>query len=407
MHFRIRQGLKIPIAGAPRQDIGSGADPSRVGLSAADFPGIRPKVLVARGDRVARGQPLFLDRRRKEIAFTAPAAGIVAELNRQSRGGFDYITIEREGHAAETFDPSVAPRQTLLSAGLWPAFLTRPFGRIPDPDSTPNAILVTAMDTNPLSADPAVIIAEAKDAFSDGLMALTHLTTGPIHICQAADALLHTADSPQINNAVFQGRHPAGLPGTHLDRLGLMDQKIWQIGYQAVIAIGSLMQTGRLSTERVLALGGPRARKPRLVKTCLGAHLGQLLEGEMTTPDTQVISGSVLSGRRSLYAGFYHTQITLLPRIRRKAGLASRMLGSQNAVAPMIPSEAFESVLPQNILPTPLMRALSVGDHNRAVDLGALQLVEEDVALLSYLCPSGNDYAALLRQTLDSSAGVS
>lgn len=400
MNLTIRQGLDIPVAGAPKQIIENGSKISSVALFGRDFYGVRPEVLVQSGERVGLGQPQFRDRNRPKILFTAPASGVITEINYSHHRSLESIVIGCEDVPAVSLGISEDVRAALLISGLWTAFKTRPFGHIPDPDAHAEAILVTAIDTNPLAADPAVVLNTAQESFSRGLDALAELNQTPVLVCQAAGSALVEQQNEHIRCEMFSGKHPAGLAGTHLDRLGLSGKAIWQIGYQDVVSIGHLFLTGQLSTERIVSLAGPMVRNPRLLRTQRGVNLDELLEGELSEGALRVISGSVLSGRTSAYLGHYDTQISVVPAPTRKRRIPVFAHFSESSMS-ILPSEAFERALPQNILPVPLMRALSVGDWDAAVKLGCLDLLEEDVALLSYLCSSGNDYSTLLRQALD------
>ena len=400
MNFTIRHGLDIPVAGAPRQIIENGSEVSSVALFGRDFHGVRPEVLVQLGERVGLGQPLFRARNRPEILFTAPASGVVVEINYGHHRNLESIVIGCEDIPTIPPDITADVRTVLLKSGLWTAFKARPFGHIPDPDAHAEAILVTAMDSNPLAADPAVILHTSQESFARGLAALAELNKAPVLVCQASGPALVEQQNEHIRCEMFSGKHPAGLAGTHLDRLGLSGRPVWQIGYQDVISIGHLFLTGQLSTERIISLAGPLVRDPRLLRTQRGANLDNLLDGELLEGALRVISGSVLSGRTSACLGHYDTQVSVMPApVRKKrSGLFARSNGSPK---PILPSEAFERVLPKNIFPVPLMRALSIGDWETAGKLGCLDLLEEDVALLSYLCSSGNNYSALLRRALD------
>jgi Na+-transporting NADH:ubiquinone oxidoreductase subunit A len=173
MHFSIRQGLDLKIEGSPRQAIENGPEVSTVALCGADFPGVRPKFSVEPGQVVLQGETLFVDRHRPDIAFTAPVAGVVERIDRSTRGSFDYLAIQRDAGGARSFDLSADVREVMLTSGLWPSLTARPFGRIPDADAVAEAILVTAMDSNPLAADPAVVVSEARQEFQEGLQVLT------------------------------------------------------------------------------------------------------------------------------------------------------------------------------------------------------------------------------------------
>ena len=418
MRIPIRRGFDITVSGAPRQVVADGAEITSVALLGADFPEVRPALSVEVGDHVTVGQTLFVDRRRPEIAFTSPAAGVIAAIGRGRRRALDTLVIDLAGDSAELFSPSPRAlsrdgvRELLLKSGLWPAFRTRPFGRVPDPAAVPDSIFVTAMDTNPLAADAAVVIASHTEPFSSGLDALIMLTDGPVFVCQSPGLALADESRERIRCVRFDGPHPAGLPGTHIHRLAPVGggRVVWHIGYQDVIAIGRLLATGRLWTERVIALAGPGVRDPRLVQTRLGASLDDLTEGELSDDDFRIVSGSALGGREAGFLGRYHTQVSVLPAVGETARLPilSRLLGKRcDMPPPLIPLAAFERALALDILPVPLLRALSVGDAETAERLGCLQLIEEDMALLSYVCASKTDYGALLRSVLDDLEGDS
>jgi Na+-transporting NADH:ubiquinone oxidoreductase subunit A len=412
MRIPIRRGFDIAVSGTPRQVVGDGAEITSVAQLGADFPEVRPALGVQVGDRVTAGQTLFVDRRRPEITFASPAAGVVAAIGRGRRRALDTLVIDLAANNAELFAPTQGAvrrdgvRELLLKFGLWPAFRTRPFGRIPDPGAVPGSIFVTAMDTNPLAADAAVVLASNAEPFRSGLDGLTVLTKGPVFVCQSRGPALADESQERIRCVRFDGPHPAGLPGTHIHRLAPVGggRMVWHIGYQDVIAIGYLLATGRVWTERVVALAGPGARDPRLVRTRIGASLDDLTQGELGDGDFRIVSGSVLSGREAGFLGRYHTQVSVLPAVREtgRPAMLSRLFGNGGDMSPpLIPLAAFERAMALDIYPVPLLRALSVGDSETAERLGCLELVEEDMALLSYVCASKTDYGALLRSVLD------
>lgn len=400
--------------GKPRQTVRKAGKISSVAISGHDYPRVRPELSVEPGGKVRAGQTVFTDRRQPRIAFTAPAAGTVTAINRGCRRSLDSLVIRIEGDEAMAFPiPSASDgpeeiRGLLLKCGLWPSFHTRPFGRIPDADAVPDAIFVTAMDTNPLAADPRVIIGLHAEEFRQGLNVLPTLTPGPVFICQATGPSLYYGEQDRIRQITFSGPHPAGLPGTHIHHLAPVanGKSVWQVGYQDVISIGHLLSTGRLWGERIVALSGSGMRDPALVKLPVGASLDEALDGQLADGPMRVISGPVLSGREAGYLGRYHNQVTVIARSEDEVsthGFFSRLGGFFTGVpdAAIIPREAFERVMPLDILPVPLLRALSVGDVETARDLGCLELVEEDLALLSHVCTTGTDYGVLLREVLD------
>ena len=436
MQIKIKKGLDVPMAGRPELTISDAKPVSTVGLVGFDTPGLKPRMAVAVGDRVKLGQPLFIDKRNPEVKYTAPGAGTIQAVNRGQRRVLNSVVIKLEGDDAETFttdtSDEAAIRKTLRESGLWTCLRTRPFGRIPQPDARPNSIFITAINTNPLAGSPGMVIDEDKDAFLDGVRIVAKLTDGKVFICTSPDSGIPVPDGEQFVHAEFAGPHPAGLVGTHihfLDPVGL-HKTVWHIGYQNAMAIGRLFRDGRLPTERVIALGGPMVESPRLIRTRRGASPADLLDGELKPGNARVISGSVLSGHRASgmlgWLGCYHNQISVLTedrsrefmhwmRLGRNKFSATRAFAStvvhsgdypltttQNgSPRAMVSIGAFERIMPLDILPTPLLKALLVRDTDAAQQLGALELDEEDLALCSFVCNGKYNYGPHLRKALD------
>jgi Na+-transporting NADH:ubiquinone oxidoreductase subunit A len=442
--IRIKRGLNLPIAGEPEQQIEQVRRMSRVALLAADYHGMKPTLEVAEGDVVRRGQTVFTDKKTPGIRYTAPAAGRVAEINRGDKRAFISLVIEIEGNEEESFqsyhDADLAKlsrdavRDQLVASGLWTALRTRPFAKVPDPNAIPRALFVTAIDTNPLAPNPEVVLAEAGLEFSAGLRVLRHLADGPLYLCKAPGAKIPGAELEFVTTEEFDGPHPAGLPGTHIHFLAPVSEKrtVWYIGYQDVAAIGTLFLSGRSANERVISLAGPSVKRPRLLRTHLGASLQELVEGELADGDSRVISGSVLSGRAGTgpdgYLGRYDQQVSVIPEggereflgwqrpgldrfsatrafasafvyWNRKFPFSTSLEGSPRA---MVPIGSYEKVMPLDILPTILLRALITRDVEQAQLLGCLELAEEDLSLCEFVCPGKYEYGPLLRQMLDS-----
>jgi len=410
VHFRLRKGIDIDMGAAPRGEPAP-RDVASVAVLGRDYPAVQADLRVAIGDAVQPGQTVFVDRRRPEIAVVSPAAGRITGITRGPRRSIDALIIAVDAGAAEpmAFDPrpaladAAALRALLLQSGAWTAFLTRPFGHIPDPAASPDAIFVTAMDTNPLAADARAVLAPQGDAFARGLDALARLTDGPVFVCQAPGAAL-VPQSGRIRLATFEGPHPAGLAGTHIHHLMPVGAgaQVWQVGYQEVAAIGHLLATGQVLATRVVSLAGPGMEAPALVAAPLGAHLADLV-GQTRGDSVRLISGSVLSGREAAYLGRRDTQVTVLHGDKIAARPFWHRWLDWLPAAPAgatLPLEAFDRAMPLAILPAPLMRALAVGDVETAARLGCLELLEEDLALLTWLCPGRADYGALLRGVL-------
>ncbi len=430
LRITIKKGLDIPVSGVPEQSIYSTQDVTSVALLGADFIGLKPKFLVNPGDRVALGQPLFLDKHDPLVQYTAPGSGTITAINRGARRVLQSIVTELDEGAAEekrftAFNGEElsglgenAVTEVLLTSGLWTALRTRPYSRVPHSSSRPRALFVTAIDTQPLAANPQVIIDCHREAFHHGLCVLARLTTGPVYLCTGTEWRGDEPDIDRLQRVEFTGAHPAGLPGTHIHHLFPVSAEgaVWHIGYQDVIAIGKLFTTGRVWTERVIALGGASVTRPRLLRTRAGASIDDLVRGEISEPiPCRVVSGSALSGRSAsgnqAFLGHYHQQISVIREnvdkrrlfgwLRSPGGKETFTTALHGRPTAMVPVGDFERVIPLDILPVPLLRALLVKDTDLAQALGCLELDEEDLALCSYVCPAKYDYGAVLRVNLE------
>ena len=436
--IKIKHGLDLPIQGAPQQAIQDGNAVTRVAVLGEEYVGMRPTMHVQVGDVVKKGQVLFEDKKNPGVKFTAPAAGTVTEINRGEKRVLQSVVIEISGDEQEVF-PAFADvanadaqelRTALVNSGLWTALRTRPFSKVAAVDGNPHSIFVNAMDTNPLAADPAVIIAARQDDFERGLQVLNKLTSGKVFVSKAPGASVPVGQA-KVDVNEFAGPHPAGLVGTHIHFLDPVGAKkvVWHIGYQDVIAFGAFVATGKIDSSRVVALAGPMAKNPRLVKTLLGASLEQLTAGELQDGDVRVISGSVLHGQKSAgvhaYLGRYHTAVAALAEgyekklfgwlapgsdmhsvtraylghlsPKRLFNMTTSTNGSDRS---MVPIGNYERVMPLDILPTLLLRDLIAGDTDSAQAMGCLELDEEDLALCTYVCPGKYNYGPILRSVL-------
>ncbi|MDG1641564.1 Na(+)-translocating NADH-quinone reductase subunit A [Klebsiella huaxiensis] len=439
--IKITKGLNLPIAGMPSQQISSKTAVKRVALLGEEYIGMRPSMAVCEGDRVQKGQLLFEDKKNPGVRFTAPASGIVSAIHRGERRVLQSVVIDVEGDEVihfSRYEPSdlagltrESVQQQLLESGQWTAFRTRPFSKIPAPGSVPAAIFVTAIDTNPLAAEPQPIILAQRDAFDAGLTVLTRLTDGQVHVCQASGGKLGGHPVGQVTFNQFTGPHPAGLPGTHIHFLEPVSLKkqVWHLNYQDVTAIGKLFLEGEIYSERIIALGGPQVKEPRLLKTCLGASLDELLVEELLNDENRVISGSVLSGTHAhgayAFLGRFHLQVSVVKEGREKElfgwvmpgkdkfSITRTTLGhflkhklfnfstdTHGGERAMVPIGNYERVMPLDILPTMLLRDLLAGDTDSAQALGCLELDEEDLALCTYVCPGKYEYGPALRSVL-------
>ena len=435
----IKKGLDVPVEGSPQQVIHDGSAIKTVATLGEEFVGMRPTMFVKTGDRVKKGQDLFEDKKNPGVKFTAQVAGVVKEINRGEKRVLQSVVIEIDGDEQETFTSYPASQlgsikredvvSNLINSGLWTALRTRPYSKVPAVDSAPIAIFVSAMDTNPLAANPEVVINEQAEAFKHGLTVLSRLTEGSVFVSKAPGANIPVTSDAAVNE--FAGKHPAGLVGTHIHFLKPVDANnfVWHIGYQDVIAFGTLFVSGQLDSTRVISLAGPAAKNARLIRTISGANTQELTANEVVDGEVRVVSGSLLQGSKAkgvhAYLGRYHVQISLLLEGREKDFIGYMMPGANKfsvtraylshfmpsklfnvttttngSSRAMVPIGNYERIMPLDILPTLFLRDLCAGDTDSAQQLGALELDEEDLALCTFVCPGKTDYGVLLRDCL-------
>jgi Na+-transporting NADH:ubiquinone oxidoreductase subunit A len=439
--IKLKKGLDLPIKGKPAQEVSNANRVTRVALLGNDYPGMKPTMLVKEGDIVKLGQPLFTDKKNPSIKFTSPGNGKIIEINRGDKRVFLSLVIELIGNDAIEFPAETQNGiaklkreeiiERLIDSGEWTSIRVRPFSKVANPETTPHALFITAMDTNPLSPSIEKIISFNENYFKIGLEVLSKLTDGKIFVCKAPGSGIPVIDSPQFSVEEFQGPHPAGNAGTHIHFLSPVSRKrfVWYTNAQDVIAIGYLFSTGKIMTERIISLAGSSVKNPRLLRTRKGASVTQIIENELKDTNYRAISGSVLSGRTAVdaeaYLGRFHQQISVIPNPVKRSFLGwlnpfvnsytmknvvfsklflskeyeftTELYGGKRAI---VPSGSFEEVMPMDILPTYLLRALAVKDVEEAEQLGALELDEEDLALCTFSCPSKLDYGPMLRENL-------
>ena len=452
----IKKGLTLPVSGNPDLVIEEAVSVRSVAVLGTDYVGLRPAMAVKVGDRVKLGQPLFSDKKTPGIQYTAPGAGTVSAINRGEKRKLLSVVIDLEGDEEENFSSYSANRlreisreavvENLLASGLWTSLRTRPFSKVPSPEKVPHSIFVNAMDTNPLAAPPPLALQGRTDDFRNGLAVLSRLTDGKLYLCQGPGDPLPGSDFDWVTTASFEGPHPSGLVGTHIHFLDPVsaEKTVWHLNLQDVLAIGALFTTGKINVERVISLAGPMVDRPRLLRTRLGACIDDLVVDELSeatgkgaqhhckirpSEGTRVISGSVLCGHQAkgphCYLGRYHLQVCALEEYPKRVFLEWHHPGpdrfsvtrlfiakliratkfrfttcTNGSARAMVPIGSYEKVMPLDILPTFLLRALIVGDTDQAQALGCLELDEEDLAPCTFACPAKYDYAPILRDNL-------
>ncbi len=383
---------------------------------------------------------LFVDKINEGVPYTSPAAGKVIKIERGARRVFQTVVIEVDAQEDHQSFSSYTSRDSwgrkdlkelLLESGLWTTIRERPFSKNASLTRFPRSLFITAMDSTPLAASAAVIINEFRDDFNRGVEALSSLSEGQTYVCHDGREKLTIKANDKIVLQGFSGKHPRGNVGTHIAMLDPVntERMVWHIGYQDVIAVGKLLATGQLWTQRVVSLAGPLVINPTLIRTRSGACLCDLTKGLLKEGSHRMISGSVLNGRKKddvfCYLGAFHQTVTVIEESSEREflgwhspgfnkfsakpiyfsrffpgkefSLTSLLNGSKRA---MVPIGTFEKVMPLEILPTQLLRALLVKDTDQAQLLGALELDEEDLALCTFVDSGKVDYGPVLRDCL-------
>ncbi|MEM9802161.1 MAG: NADH:ubiquinone reductase (Na(+)-transporting) subunit A [Planctomycetota bacterium] len=420
--IKARRGLDLPIHGAPVTSVVvDRLDVSRVALLPQEYWGAKVRPLVQEGDGVKVGTPIFCDRRDEAALFTSPAAGRVAGIHRGHRRAALSIVIDVDGFSEHVdfkpLDVSTATRDdvrgALLGSGLWPTIRRRPFDRVASSDDEPVGIIVQAYDSNPLAPDVTEMV-DGRDAdLGVGFKALKKLTDGNVHVCVREGVNWGRFVGDGIRVEHFGGPHPSGTAGFSIHKLCPAGARrtVWYVGIQDVADIGRLLRDGKRPTERIVALTGPAAKDPKIVRTRPGADVSQLCKDESDARKVRYINGSAVWGTTASveghtgFLGRWTTQVTMV-----EDGIARDLLGwalpvsgrftqtntvwdkffrkrfkydtdTNGSLRAIVPTGQYESVMPMDVMATQLIKALASKDLETAEKLGVLELAEEDLAL--------------------------
>lgn len=445
--IKLKRGFDINLAGKPEKKI-SNANPSETyALKPTDFPDMsRPKLLVKEGDTVKAGTAMLYDKMADSILYCAPVSGEVVEIKRGEKRKLLEIKILADKEVSfEKFKSYSTSDLTGLSkadaldqmkkGGVWPNIIQRPFGIVADPENAPKAIYISAFDTNPLAPDVAYQLGDKEKFFQAGLDILKKFTSGKIHLNINGQAevpqVFSQADGVELNK--FSGAHPAGNVGVqihHLDPINKGDI-VWTVTPYGVAQIGQLFMEGKYDASKLVAKTGSEVKEPGYLKTYSGAQITKLVGEELSGAHLRFISGNPLTGEnvgKEGYLGFYHNQVTVIPEgdyeeflgwlkpstkklsFHKAIGLLSFLNRSKEYQVdtnthgedrPFVVSGEFEKVLPMDILPTFLFKAILAEDYDDMEALGIFELVEEDVALCEFIDPSKHELQKILRHGIE------
>ncbi|MFO7655469.1 MAG: Na(+)-translocating NADH-quinone reductase subunit A [Bacteroidales bacterium] len=440
--IKIKRGLNINLKGKAEKIFAKASHSETYAVKPTDFHGLVPKLNVTTGQEVKAGTPLFHDKYRPEIVFVSPVSGMVKTINRGERRRILEVVVEKTGLEIdyEPFDrgnPLEMSREVvvanILKSGLWPTIRQRPYDIIANPADEPKSIVVSAFDTAPLAPDYDLIVKESGREFQTGIDALSMLTTGKIHLNihaeYPASQVFTNALNVQVNK--FTGPHPSGNVGVqihHIDPINKGDV-VWFLSPQDVITIGRLFINGVYDASWIIALCGSEVLKPRYLKLLKGHCISNLLQNNLTENCHRFISGNVLTGTRIAqngYLGYYDSQVTVIPEgyhyellgwampglnkysagrtffswlaPRREYTLDTNFNGGHRS---LVMTGQYEKVLPMDIYPMQLIKAIIIEDIDLMEKLGIYEVSPEDFALCEFICTSKTEIQSIVRKGLD------
>ena len=435
-HIFIKKGHDIRIAGIPSKDVLSIPGSDSVAISPKTFRGVKPKRMVSEGDRVQIGSPLFFDKTKPEVKWASPANGTVQTIQFGARHVIEKIEIKIEGNdsisgQSFTFDqlassdrPTILNR--ILEANLFPLIRQRPFNKVANPKDSPRDIFISAVNTAPLSVDLRTVIESEKEAFQAGITALSKLTDGRVFVTSRNVIELQNAEVQTIS-----GPHPAGNVGIQIHHSKPIKPHdiIWTVDAQHVITLGKLFLTGSYQPNVVVSVGGSGATNPQTVFAKVGANIGSLITNQDMDEPARLVSGDILTGHtveKDNFLGFYDSSVSIILDSVDRPFMGMLALGSNESkysltnsfltfgeklfnfntaqngeLRAMVPINAWEKVLPMDVYPNALYRAILAQDIEEMEQLGMWECDDEDFALCTFACPSKIDVGEVIRQGLN------
>ena len=425
----LKKGLNIPINGVAAQTTKKVIVPDVVAIKPTDFRGLVPKLLVREGDKVLAGTPVLADKMSQNILFASPVSGVVAEVVRGEKRKLLEVRIKADAEqeyvdfgVKRVADMSAEQiKEALLAAGLWPALVQRPYGIVANPEVAPKAIFVSAFSTAPLAADLDFTLRDELANIQTAINALNKLTKGGVHVSLNASTYSGTPFH-KLENVImhtFDGQHPAGNVGVQIHHISPIckGETVWTVSLMMLAAIGKLFNTGKYDVRRKIAVTGPKANTPAYVDGYPGICMKDVKEFYGNASELRIISGDVLTGTNvgaEGYLGFHDNQISILEEgdkyellgwakpFRPKLFSASRTYFSwltpnkkydmdtnlHGGPRAFVVNDVYGKVLPMDLYPVYLLKACLANDIDKMEKFGIYEVLEEDLALCEYVCPS-------------------
>lgn len=437
--IQIKKGLDIKLKGKAGQTVSAAAAAQFYAVKPSDFPGLKPRLLVSAGDAVQIGTPLFADKNQPDVLFCSPVSGTVSLVNRGERRKVLEVVVESDGQfQSVSFSKTQVDsldrdgvKSELLKSGLWPYLVQRPFGVLAKPADVPRDIFISGFDSAPLAPDFEFILKNELEAFQMGVQALAKLTNGKVYLgVSSPSSVLASVKGAEVN--VFNGPHPAGNVGIQMHHVKPINkgEVVWTVGAMSVLFIGRYFKNGKLDFSKQVALTGSEIKAPQYYTVVSGAQISSVLAGKTAGQQAErIISGNVLTGTKvdlNGYLGFFDNQITVIPegneiepfgwatpgfdKYSATSTFLSRLFPKKEYVLnanfhggerAFVVSEQYEKVLPMDILPVYLLKAILVNDFDKMEQLGIYEVIEEDMALCEYVCTSKIEVQDILRKGMD------
>ena len=439
-HIKIRKGHDLQISGLPDNIIQEQIHSETVAILPTDFRGVKPKLIVKEGDDVKIGSPLFFNKSNPNIKWGSPACGIVKTIEYGPRRIIQKIKIQlndlqvsEENKIYKKSDIIGLNREVvienILGANIFPFFRQRPFNVIPDPEVIPRDIFVSAINTAPLSFNQEIVIKQEMENFQAGVDVLNTLTNGKVYLTAKPGSVVSSVQNVELYT--IDGPHPAGNIGIQIHHISHLKpgENVWTINSQDLIAIGKLFSQGTYDPTRIITLAGPCVKKPAHFRVNTGAKISTITGGRMIDSENRIISGDVLTGRvvsTDDFISFYDYGISVISDEVKREFIGMLSPGSSNSrysLTPVffslskilypfntsqngshravVPINAWERVLPMDILPNELYRSILAKDVDEMEMLGLIECDDEDFALCSFACPSKTDVSGVIREGLD------
>jgi Na+-transporting NADH:ubiquinone oxidoreductase subunit A len=438
--IKFRKGLNIKLKGSAEKVLSTASASSTYAVRPADFHGLTPRLCVKQGDEVKAGTPVFFDKYKPEIRFMSPVSGTVEAINRGERRKLLEVIIKSDAKnvpkkykiTEELLNSREQIIELMLEAGYWSFVIQRPYGIIANPADKPKSIFISGIDTAPLTVDMAFLLLGQEEYFQKGIDILAKLTDGKVYLGLDADDLASKLN--KITNAeitLFTGKHPAGNVGVqihHIDPINKGDI-IWTVDAQHVAMLGRFFTTGTYDAEKIVALCGSKVKRPQYYKIITGASITALENLIDHSENTRYISGNVLTGTsigKDGYIGFYGNRISVIPegdnyeflgwampRFKKFSAsksyfswltpnslydLDTNLNGGERA---FVVTNQYEKVLPMDIYPVYLLKAILAEDIDKMEQLGIYEVIEEDLALCEFVCTSKIEVQAILRKGIN------